>query len=135
MTPAAPLPASPVIAPPTPVPDAATAPALEPVTKPWWQSRAIIGALVIVAAQGLRLTGLEINTEALTDAIVSALTLLGAALAWWGRVQASQPISRRVAPGVGSDDPLRLPGGLRPSGVPTQLPPAQPRDPRGHFGD
>lgn len=107
-------------------------PVLEPAAKPWWQSRAIIGALVIVAAQGLRLTGWETNTEALTDAIVSALTLVGAALAWWGRVQATQPISRRVAPGLGSDQPLRLAGGLRPSGLPPELPPP---DPRGAFHD
>ncbi len=113
-------------------PDPALDPALDPAPKPWWQSRAIIGALVIVAAQGLRLTGWEIDTEALTDALLNALTLVGAALAWWGRVQATRPISRRVAPGLGSDQPLRLAGGLRSAGVPAERPPA---DPRGAFHD
>lgn len=116
-------------------PDPALDPALAPAPKPWWQSRAIIGALVIVAAQGLRLTGWEIDTEALTDALLNALILVGAALAWWGRVQATRPISRRVAPGLGSDQPLRLAGGLRPSRVSAQLPPAEPLDPRGAFHD
>ncbi|MBK8638047.1 MAG: hypothetical protein IPN92_07055 [Chromatiaceae bacterium] len=99
---------------PAPAPIAAD-PAPDPAPKAWWQSRAIIGALVVVAAQGLRLTGWEIDTEALTDALLNALSLLGAALAWWGRVQATRPISRRVAPGLGSDQPLRRAGGLRPA--------------------
>lgn len=114
-----------------PLPD----PALDLAPKAWWQSRAIIGALVIVAAQGLRLTGWEIDTEALTDALLNALTLVGAALAWWGRVQATRPISRRVAPGLGSDQPLRLAGGLRSASVPAERPAGEPRDPRGLFGD
>lgn len=74
--------------------------------KPWWQSRAIVGALVVVGAQVVRSFGWEIDSQAMTDAILGALTLIGAALAWWGRVHASCPISRRVAPGVGSDRPL-----------------------------
>lgn len=122
--------------------DALPDPALAPAPKPWWHSRAIIGALVVVATQGLRFTGWEIDTEALTDALISALTLVGAALAWWGRVQATRPISRRVAPGVGSDRALRLAGaGAGPAAnpdrlsVPTQLPPAEPVDPRGAFHD
>jgi hypothetical protein len=57
--------------------DALPDPALAPALKPWWHSRAIIGALVVVAAQGLRFTGWEIDTEALTDALISALTLVG----------------------------------------------------------
>ncbi len=69
--------------------------------KPWWQSRALIGAAVIAAAQGFRLAGWEVDTQATTEAIVSGLTLLGAALAWWGRVRATQPISRhQIAPGI-----------------------------------
>ncbi len=76
------------------------------VAKPWWLSRAIVGAIIVFLAQIARLAGLEIDSAALTDVVLDAVTILGAALAWWGRVKATRPISRRVAPGVGSDRPL-----------------------------
>jgi len=109
--------------------------------KPWWQSRAIIGAVVVVVAQGVRLAGWEVDSQATTDAITSGLTVIGAALAWWGRVKATKPISRRrVAPGIGRDDPIVRPskGQDRPSQVLAKSGrPASGRstDPRGAFSD
>ena len=89
--------------------------------KPWWQSRAIIGALVVIVAQIARASGLEIDSQAMTDAIVSGITIIGAALAWWGRVRASRPISRRrIAPGVAVPARLRKPDG---DATPARLPP------------
>lgn len=63
--------------------------------KPWWQSRTLIGLAVVLAAQVAKLAGFEIDSQALTDAIVTGATLIGAALAWWGRVRATRPITRR----------------------------------------
>jgi hypothetical protein len=69
--------------------------------KPWYLSRTLIGLLVLLASQAAKGAGLEIESEALTDAIVTGLDLLGAGLVWWGRVAATRPISRRaVLPGV-----------------------------------
>lgn len=102
--------------------------------KPWWHSRAIIGAAMVMVAQGAKLGGLEIDSAALTDAILSGITLLGAALAWWGRVQASRPISRRdLAPGLrvgAAADSLRTPA--RPH-RPDELPPDAIEDPAGYW--
>lgn len=101
--------------------------------KPWWHSRGMWGALMVLAAQGARMVGLEIDSAALTDAILSGLTLLGAVLAWWGRVKASRPISlRAVAPGlsVGGAEQLRTPA--RPA-RPERLPPDPERDPGGYW--
>jgi len=76
-----------------------------PDAKPWWASRAVIGAAVIVAAQIAAGFGWNVDVGVTTDAALSLVTLLGAGLAWWGRVSAQRPVSRKlVAPGV------RLPG-------------------------
>ena len=69
--------------------------------KPWWQSRAIVGALVVVFAQVASLFGLVVDEPAATEAAFGLVTLVGAGLAWWGRVKATKPISRtKVLPGV-----------------------------------
>lgn len=69
--------------------------------KPWWESRAVLGALVTVAASLAALAGWTLNVEATTELLFSALTLAGGVLSWWGRVKAAQPISRtQVLPGL-----------------------------------
>jgi hypothetical protein len=69
--------------------------------KPWWQSRAIIGAIVVVAAQAARLAGFETDTALVTELVIDGATIAGAALAWVGRVRAERPISRKqIAPGI-----------------------------------
>lgn len=71
--------------------------------KPWWQSRTIWGALIVLIAQLARLVEIDVDVEGMTDAALSFATLIGAVLAWWGRVQATQPVSRsRVLPGLGA---------------------------------
>lgn len=66
--------------------------------KPWWQSRTLIGAGVVVAAQAARLIApeVEIDVGATTDAALSLLSLLGGVLAWWGRVRAEAPVRFRA---------------------------------------
>lgn len=69
--------------------------------KPWWQSRTIWGSIIVVVAQLGRLVEIDVDVEGLTDAVLSIATLLGAVMAWWGRMQAAQPVSRaQVLPGV-----------------------------------
>lgn len=78
--------------------------------KPWWQSRAIIGAGVAMLATAARLFApdLDIDTDALTDMALDLATLIGSILAVWGRAKATQPIRRRTAaPGV-RREPLPL---------------------------
>jgi len=90
--------------------------------KPWWASKTIIGAIVVIAAQGARLAGWEVDTSALTNEVLTAVSLLGGALAWWGRVKAERPISRRrIAPGVGNDPDAE---GVPPAARPLAHPPA-----------
>lgn len=72
--------------------------------KPWWESRAILGALVTVLASAAGVAGYTVDIGATTEIVLSFLTLVGGALSWWGRVQAERPISRtQVMPGVTLD--------------------------------
>lgn len=69
--------------------------------KPWWQSRGIIGSLVTISASLAALAGYALDVEGTTELAMGLATLIGGALAWWGRVKAMQPIStRKVLPGV-----------------------------------
>lgn len=81
--------------------DDALAPDPAETPKPWWQSRAVLGALVTVAASAAAIAGYTVNVETTTEILLSFATLVGGALSWWGRVQAERPISRtQVLPGV-----------------------------------
>lgn len=107
--------------------------------RPWWQSRTLIGASVVVAAQAVRLLAPEaqIDVGATTDAVLSLLSLLGGGLAWWGRVRAQAPIRFRRAPGAlppaGGADPVAA---ERMHGYPVEpVPSASARDGDGHFTD
>lgn len=74
---------------------------LEAASKPWWQSRTIWGAVIVLVAQVALMFGVAIDVPAMTESALSLATLVGAVLAWWGRLQAQQPVSRtRVIPGV-----------------------------------
>ena len=85
--------------------------------KPWWTSRAIIGALVtlVIGLAGLFTDLGGLDTGALTDALVSIATGGAGLLALWGSIRRQAPIDPTlVAPG------LRLPA----RGVPSdELPP------------
>ena len=77
------------------------APPVEPDAKPWWTSRGEVGALVVILAQVALLFDWEVDTAATTEAVLSLVSLLGGLLAWWGRLKATRPISRKqVVPGV-----------------------------------
>lgn len=68
---------------------------------PWWQSRAIWGSLVTIAASLAALVGWSVDVEQTTELIVIATSLVGGAASWWGRVQATHPISKtQVLPNV-----------------------------------
>ena len=67
-------------------------------TKPWWQSRTIIGVIVLLLAQVLKLLKVDIVNEELTLIVTLALDTIGATLAIYGRVRARKAI-RRTTPG------------------------------------
>jgi hypothetical protein len=62
-------------------------------TKPFWQSRAIIGSAVTIAALIAGFYKIKIDVGNLTDIVVQIAGLLGAALAIYGRIKATQPIA------------------------------------------
>jgi hypothetical protein len=70
--------------------------------KPWWQSRAIIGTAVSSVAIVVGMAGVEMDVGVTTELVVGLVAIVGNAFAWWGRVQATQPISKRkILPGIG----------------------------------
>ncbi len=69
--------------------------------KPWWQSRAIWGSLIVVVAQLARMFDVSIDVDAWTNTAIELATIVGAGLAWYGRVRAETPIDmKRIAPGI-----------------------------------
>lgn len=71
--------------------------------KPWWESKAIWGIVLMGIAQLVNAIGydLPIDIAHWAESLASLGTLCGMALAWWGRIQATQPINkRRVLPGL-----------------------------------
>jgi protein-S-isoprenylcysteine O-methyltransferase Ste14 len=65
------------------------------MTKDWWKSKGIWGAIVAAVGLVLGAFGVSVDTAAWTDVVVAA----GIALGWWGRVTAKQPINtKKVLP-------------------------------------
>lgn len=62
-------------------------------TKPWWQSRTIVGVIVLILAQVLKYLKIDIVNEELTDIVVLAMDAIGASLAIYGRVKARQTLT------------------------------------------
>ena len=78
--------------------------AVDPTPKPWWQSRTIIGSLIVVVSAIVALFGFQLDAEIATDYVMEAIALVGGLIALYGRIAANRPIStRRVAPGIGKD--------------------------------
>ena len=98
---------------------------MPPVSKPWWQSRAVLGLLASVLAMIAGRFGFEVNDGQITDILLKAVELGGLALAAWGTVRRSAPIDPTLVARVGTRD-LRLP--VRTHG-------AADSDPRGVFRD
>lgn len=67
-------------------------------TKAWWQSRTIIGIVVMILAQVLKWMKVDIVNEELTDIVTITMEFIGATLAVYGRVKARKSI-RRTKPG------------------------------------
>ena len=66
--------------------------------KAWWQSRTIIGIVVMLLAQVLKWLNVDIVNEELTDIVTLAMESIGAGLDIYGRVKARKTI-RRTKPG------------------------------------
>ena len=66
-------------------------------SKPWWQSRTVIGALVVIVSSAAGLYGIQIDVGALTEIILQILALSGGVVAIYGRVKAERPIRRKSA--------------------------------------
>ena len=96
-----------------------------PVSKPWWQSRAVLGLLASVLAMIAGRFGWSIDDGQITDLLLKAVELGGLALAAWGTVRRSAPIDPTLVARVG-DRAIRLP-------VRTHRAPDS--DPRGVFRD
>jgi len=66
--------------------------------KPWWQSRAIIGALVAVISGLVSLTGVVLSPEdaqTLETLLLSLGSVVGGLLAIYGRVKAKSTIGSK----------------------------------------
>jgi hypothetical protein len=66
--------------------------------KAWWQSRTIIGIVVMLLAQALKLLKVDIVNDELTQIVTLAMDALGASLAIYGRINARKQI-KRTRPG------------------------------------
>lgn len=63
-------------------------------TKAWWQSKTILGVVIMLLAQVLKLAKVDIANEELTQIVYLAAETLGASLAIYGRVRARKAIKR-----------------------------------------
>jgi uncharacterized membrane protein len=66
--------------------------------KPWYQSRTIVGIVVMILAQVLRWFKVDILNEELTDIVTLVMEATGAGLAIYGRVNARKTL-RMTQPG------------------------------------
>jgi hypothetical protein len=68
----------------------------ETQAKPWWQSKTVLGVIVMAAASGLQTFGIAELTASdqavVVDWLLSAVGIGAAGFAVWGRIVASQRI-------------------------------------------
>ncbi len=62
--------------------------------KSWWQSRTIIGAVIVLLASFAGIFGWSVDSDATTEIALQVASVVGAVLAIYGRVRAEQPIRR-----------------------------------------
>lgn len=67
--------------------------------KAWWQSKTIIGIIVMVLAQVLKMLKIDIINTELTDIVTIIMEFVGASVAIYGRVNARKAIKRTVPGG------------------------------------
>lgn len=73
----------------------------EALTQPWWTSRTIWGAIVVIVAQIGLMFDVKIDTNSMIESVLAFVTLVGAIVTWWGRVYARRPISlTKILPGI-----------------------------------
>lgn len=69
--------------------------------KPWWTSRAVLGALATIAAGIAGFAGVSLDAGQLTDTLAALVSAVGGGLALWGSIRRTAPIDQGlVAPGV-----------------------------------
>jgi hypothetical protein len=71
-----------------------TSPQNSPVSeKEWWQSRTIIGVIVMILAQVLKALNVDLVSQELTDIVTLAMETVGASMAIYGRINARKAIT------------------------------------------
>jgi len=75
--------------------------AKEVETKHWFQSKSLWGSIIVVAALVLRVLGkelyaktIEAESGALTEWLLEAMSLVGAAIAIVGRIKATKKVTK-----------------------------------------
>lgn len=63
--------------------------------KPWYLSRGVVGALMVIVAQVASAAGFYLDASAATDLVLQLATVIGGVLALIGRLHAQQPIAGR----------------------------------------
>lgn len=61
--------------------------------KKWWQSKGVMGGLIVLATGLLGSFGVDIDQAAVMDIGLQVGTVAGGALAIYGRIKADSPIS------------------------------------------
>jgi len=69
-------------------------------SKPWWQSRTLIGIAVILLSQVLRYLKIDIVDAEVTDMLNLALDTVGAGLAIYGRIDARKALKLTMPGGA-----------------------------------
>ena len=77
------------------VPQALPIPEADP--KAWYQSRGIVGALIVMLAQLGAGFGYTVDAGMLTELAMQAITLVGGLLAFVGRLRAAQRVAPQAA--------------------------------------
>jgi 4-amino-4-deoxy-L-arabinose transferase-like glycosyltransferase len=68
---------------------------MNPTTKPWYASSGVWGAIVTLVSSVLALLKFEVDPQLLEDVrewVLALATLVGGAVALWGRVRATRRI-------------------------------------------
>ena len=71
----------------------------DPVAKAWWQSRTIIGIVVMLLSQILKICKVDIVPQELADIVSLVMDAAGAGLAIYGRINARQALKMTVLGG------------------------------------
>ncbi len=76
-----------------------------PVAKPWWQSRTVWSGIVSILGSLGALFGFVVPQDIALSAVMGLVTLMAGVGAITGRVQATQPIDKKLKPTAGAQGP------------------------------